>query len=106
MLLQDGFQVLEACDGLEGEGMIAGGSIDCVICDVNMPNMNGIEMVAAVKAKPENADLPIVMLTTEGSKDLIRKAKELGAKGWIVKPFKGDLLVAAVRKLAGVAQPA
>ena len=74
--------------------------IAAVICDVNMPRLNGIEMVAQVKSKPKHANLPIVMLTTEGQPALIRQAKAAGAKGWIVKPFKAEQLVAAMRKMA------
>ena len=102
-LRQSGFEIVEACDGAEGAEAIGKGGIDCVICDVNMPNMNGIEMLRKVKSEPANADLPVVMLTTEGSKELITQAKEAGAKGWIVKPFKADLLVAAVEKLTSAA---
>jgi len=71
-----------------------------VICDVNMPRMNGIDMVAAVKSDPAHALLPIVMLTTEAKPELMQKAKSHGAKAWIVKPFKPELLTAAVTKLA------
>jgi two-component system chemotaxis response regulator CheY len=94
-----GYEVLEACDGQEGvEKMTANPQIAMVICDVNMPRMNGIDFVAnAMKIRP----LPIVMLTTEGQPDLVTRAKQLGAKGWIIKPFKPELLVAAVKKLAG-----
>ncbi|MES1164241.1 MAG: response regulator [Verrucomicrobiota bacterium] len=102
VLLQAGFLVVEAEDGLQGVSTIdAQRDIDLVICDINMPNMNGIEMLTAVKANPRNAALPVVMLTTEGSADLIQQAKRLGAKGWVVKPFKPDQLVAAIRKIAG-----
>ena len=79
---------------------------EVVLCDVNMPNKNGIEMVEEVKANAKHAKLPIVMLTTEGAKELIERAKKAGACGWIVKPFKADLLVAAVSKLAAAPQPA
>ena len=99
-LTQAGLEVTEAVDGLEGANRIESGNISCVICDVNMPNMNGIEMVEKVKSQPANSDLPIIMLTTEGSKELISRAKKAGASGWIVKPFKADMLVAAVKKLA------
>lgn len=102
VLLQAGFLVVEAEDGLQGVSTIdAQRDIDLVICDINMPNMNGIEMLTAVKANPRNAALPVVMLTTEGSADLIQQAKRQGAKGWVVKPFKPDQLVAAIRKIAG-----
>lgn len=101
-----GFKVVEARDGVEGKSRIEAGGVDCVICDVNMPNKNGIEMVEEVKAGGKNAKLPIIMLTTEGAKELITRAKAAGASGWIVKPFKADLLVSAVQKLTGAATPA
>jgi two-component system chemotaxis response regulator CheY len=105
-LTQSGFRVQEACDGVEGKARIEAGGISCVICDVNMPNKNGIEMVEEVKSIAAFKQLPIVMLTTEGAKELIERAKKAGACGWIVKPFKADLLVSAVQKLASTAQTA
>lgn len=99
-LTQAGLDVDEAADGLAGAKRIRSGGISCVVCDVNMPNMNGIEMVEDVKSDAQFASLPIIMLTTEGAKELIQKAKAAGACGWIVKPFKADMLVAAVKKLA------
>lgn len=98
-----GLNVVEAVDGVDGAKKIRAGGISCVVCDVNMPNKNGIEMVEEVKKDAAFANLPIIMLTTEGAKDLIVRAKAAGASGWIVKPFKPDMLVAAVNKLAGLA---
>ncbi len=68
-----------------------------------MPKMNGIEMVTLVKQDPRNAGLLVLMLTTESRGALIAQAKAAGARGWIVKPFKPDLLLATVRKVAGAA---
>jgi two-component system, chemotaxis family, chemotaxis protein CheY len=103
-LVQVGFEVLEACDGQIGAQMIDGdASISVVICDVNMPRMGGIDMVLSVKSNKKNETLPILMLTTDGQPALIKKAKEAGARGWMVKPFNPAQLVAAVQKLAGVA---
>jgi two-component system chemotaxis response regulator CheY len=68
-----------------------------VLCDVNMPQMNGLEMISEVHK--EGRKTPIIMLTSEGQPSLIRRARESGAKGWIVKPFKVELLLAAVNKV-------
>jgi two-component system chemotaxis response regulator CheY len=101
-LKQAGFAIMEAADGREGLAAIeANPTIDMVVCDVNMPNLNGIDMVTQVKADERNAALPIIMLTTEGQPTLVERAKKAGARGWIVKPFKNELLIAAVRKLVG-----
>lgn len=94
-----GYAILEAVDGQDGlQKLRTNPGLVLVLCDVNMPNLNGLEMV--VSAATERLTVPIVMLTSEGQPSLIRKAREAGAKGWIVKPFKRELLVAAVQKLA------
>ncbi|MCE9571696.1 MAG: response regulator [Deltaproteobacteria bacterium] len=97
-LCQAGYQVLEAIEGLDAIGKVDA-SISMVVCDVNMPRMNGIEMIERLKSDGKGVGIPIVMLTTEGQPALIDRAKKAGAKGWIVKPFKPDLLLAAVKKL-------
>jgi two-component system chemotaxis response regulator CheY len=95
-----GFEVVEAADGQVGAELIdRDPRIAVVLCDVNMPRMDGLEMVATVKRDQRHAALPILMLTTEGQPALIKRAKELGARGWIVKPFQPAQLVAAIRKL-------
>lgn len=100
-LTQAGYSVIEAGDGLEGLSMLERGDVSMVICDVNMPRMNGLEMVETIKRDPKHANLPIVVLTTEGHPALVERAKKAGAKGWIVKPFKAELMVSAVSKLVG-----
>jgi two-component system chemotaxis response regulator CheY len=104
VLREAGYDVVEAADGLEGaEKISATPDVALVICDVNMPRMNGIEMLALVKNDPRHANLNVLMLTTEGQPALIQRAKAAGARGWIVKPFKPELLLATVKKLAGAA---
>ena len=99
-----GYTVVEAADGVEGlDAIKSTPDIAMVICDVNMPNMNGIEMLEAVHADGKFNALPVIMLTTEGQPALISRAKKAGAKGWIVKPFKPDLLLAAAKKLTAKA---
>ena len=99
-LKQAGFHTTEAADGLEGFNVLEGGkAIDMVICDFNMPNMTGLELIEKVKARPNYKSLPMLMLTTEGQPSLIKRAKEAGAAGWIVKPFDAQQLVAAAKHL-------
>ena len=101
-LQKGGYEVIEAEDGKDGLAKLqANPDIAMVISDVNMPNMNGLEMVEAMKLDAKTSAVPVVMLTTEGATELIDRAKKAGAKGWLVKPFKPDQLVAAVTKLAG-----
>lgn len=102
-LSQAGFQVLEAIDGQDGlEKIAANSDLLMVIADINMPRMNGLDMLEKAKANPQNAKINIFMMTTEGQPELIDRAKKAGARGWIVKPFKAELLVASAKKLAGM----
>ncbi|WP_434045641.1 MULTISPECIES: response regulator [Sorangium] len=104
MLLQGaGYGTLEADNGRDAVAAVAAskGDLAMIIADVNMPVMNGIEMIQSLRDKNLAAGVPILMLTTEGQPELIEKARKAGAKGWIIKPFKPDLLLAAVKKLAG-----
>ena len=103
-LSQAGFEIIEAADGQEGLNKItANPDLLMVITDVNMPHMNGLEMLEKLKANPKHSKLIVFMLTTEGQPELIDRAKKAGAKGWIVKPFKAELLVSAAKKLASMA---
>lgn len=98
-----GFEVLEAFDGEDGIAKIEGNpEIGLVILDVNMPRMNGLEMLEMVKAGGKNPALNVVMLTSEGQKSLVDRARKAGAKGWIVKPFKAEHVVATAKKLLAV----
>ena len=98
-LTQAGFEVIEAVDGVDALAKV-GPEISMMICDVNMPRLNGLDTLDRLRADPASAALPVLMLTTEGQASLIERAKKAGAKGWIVKPFKPELLVAAVKRLA------
>lgn len=101
-LAGSGYAVIEAADGVEGsETLASDDQIGLVILDVNMPRMGGLEMLEKVKANGAHASLPIIMLTTEGGKGMIERAKAAGARGWVVKPFKPELLMSAVTKLLG-----
>jgi len=99
-LAQAGFEILEAADGVEGAEVIERTpDAALVICDVNMPRKNGLELLDELSARAASPAPPVLMLTTEGRPELMERARKSGAKGWLVKPFKSDLLLAAVRKL-------
>ena len=99
-LSQAGFETMEAHDGVDALEKLAGASdLGLIMLDVNMPAMNGIELLRRLRDDGRSARIPIIMLTTEGHPQLMQEAKALGAKGWIIKPFKPELLVAAVTKL-------
>jgi two-component system chemotaxis response regulator CheY len=95
-----GFDVLEAGDGAEGLEQLANNEIALVILDVNMPILNGIEMLTKVRANPRTANIPVLMLTTEVHQTMIQRGRDAGASGWIIKPVKVEHLVSAVNKLA------
>jgi len=97
-----GYNMVEACNGREGVDVVRSGiAIAMVICDVNMPVANGLEFLETIKGDAPAPPVPVVMLTTDGSPELIARGKRAGAKGWIVKPFQSDLLLSAVRRIAG-----
>ncbi len=99
-LRQAGFDIVEAVDGVDGmEAIERTPDAALVICDVNMPKRNGLELLEEIRKVDRLKALPVVMLTTEGQPQLIERARKNGAKGWLVKPFKADILLAAVRKL-------
>ncbi|MDA8137745.1 MAG: response regulator [Desulfobacteraceae bacterium] len=96
-----GYNVVECCDGKDALTKINGSGINMVITDLNMPNMNGLELIKVLRAKPECKFLPIVFLTTESQPEKKEAAKAAGATGWIIKPFKPDQLLAVVKKVLG-----
>jgi two-component system chemotaxis response regulator CheY len=96
-----GFSIIEATDGIDAlEKMADADEVKLIVCDVNMPRMNGLEFIEAL-AHTGAVPPPVIMLTTEGHPDLVRTAKLSGARGWMVKPFKPELLVAAAKKITG-----
>ncbi len=96
------YDVVEAVDGVDAlEKLKSIERVRLVICDVNMPRMDGLTFVKTVKGLPEHRFLPVVMLTTEGKPELIAQGKAAGAKAWMVKPFQAEQLVQTVQKLVG-----
>ena len=94
-----GHNVIEAGDGAQGLAQAKATRPSLVITDLNMPVMNGLELIRALRALPALLGLPIVFLTTESSEAVKLEAKKAGATGWITKPFKQDQLLSVVSKL-------
>lgn len=88
----DGAEVLEAADGIEGLAALDQGPVDLIFSDVNMPNMSGLDFLKALRDREEFEDTPVVMVTTEGGQSAMSEAVELGANGYVVKPFTADKL--------------
>lgn len=101
MLDGSGLEVLEAGTGEDGLKVLKEHpDLVLILCDVKMPQMGGLEMLRLVKQDPRFAKLPVIMLTTESNPAMMLQAKEAGAKGWVVKPFRIELLLSAIHKLA------
>jgi two-component system chemotaxis response regulator CheY len=94
-----GYIVLEGRDGLDALTKLTGQKVNLIISDVNMPNMDGISFVKAVKQLSAYKFTPIIMLTTESEESKKREGQAAGAKAWVVKPFKPEQLLSAVQKL-------
>ena len=75
-------------------------TFDLIITDINMPNMDGIELIKALKGTPNSKYTPILVITTESGETLKKKGREAGASGWMTKPFSPDTMIKAVNKLA------
>jgi two-component system chemotaxis response regulator CheY len=98
-LRQAGYQVKEAVDGRDALNKLNGDTVQMVITDLNMPNMDGIELIRQLRALPTCKYIPIIMLTTESQPERKLAGKSAGATGWIVKPFNPEQLVAVVKKV-------
>jgi two-component system chemotaxis response regulator CheY len=94
-----GFDVTQAADGAEALEYARRDQFDLILADVNMPNLNGIELIRALRAEPPYRHTPILMLTTESSAERKREGKAAGATGWIVKPFEPTQLIATLRRV-------
>ena len=98
-LTSAGYEVLEACDGRDALAKLTGQKIHLMLCDVNMPNMDGISFLKALREVPNYKFTPVIMLTTEAGEDKKREGQAAGARAWVVKPFKPEQLLHAVSKL-------
>jgi two-component system chemotaxis response regulator CheY len=93
----------EAGDGQEALELLKSQTVDLVLSDINMPKMDGLQLLAALKASPRWHHIPVVMITTEGGETKVSEAVKLGAAGYVRKPFTADQIK---EKLAGILSPA
>jgi two-component system, chemotaxis family, chemotaxis protein CheY len=94
-----GYDVIEACDGVDALSKLDGRKIHLIISDVNMPKMDGITFVTEAKKLPDYRFTPIVMLTTEAGEGKKQAGQAAGAKAWVVKPFQPAQMLTVVSKL-------
>ena len=94
-----GYEVMEAVDGLDALNKLPTIKPNLIVCDVNMPNMDGLTFVSKVRADEDNRFIPIIMLTTESQEEKKKKGMEAGAKAWLVKPCAPEQLLSAISKL-------
>ncbi len=94
-----GYDVMEACDGKDALSKLEGRRVNLIISDVNMPNMDGLTFLKAVKASANHKFTPVIMLTTESQQAKMMEGKAAGAKAWVVKPFQPPQILDAVSRL-------
>ncbi|MCK4841031.1 MAG: response regulator [Methylococcales bacterium] len=96
-----GYTVVEAVDGVDALDKAKAQKFDCVVTDVNMPNKDGITLIADLRALADYKFIPMLMLTTESGLDKKQAGKAAGATGWIVKPFNPNQLLKTIKKVLG-----
>ncbi len=99
-LLQAGFEVVQAEDGVHGLEVLEGETPDVIVTDINMPRMDGFGFIEGVRSDARHRAVPILVLTTESDVDKKTRARKAGATGWIVKPFDPVKLVEAIHRVA------
>lgn len=92
-------EFLEADNGYEALKMLPNAQVDLIITDINMPDINGLELISFLKNHPNYKNLPVIIVTTEGHDDDRKKGLSLGAEAYIVKPFEPEVLVRVIEKL-------
>lgn len=97
-LKKEGYDVIEAVDGKDALSKLSG-TVDMVITDLNMPNLDGIGLIKGIRSQASYKFIPVIMLTTESQASKKAEGKSAGATGWIVKPFTPDQLLAVVKKV-------
>ena len=95
------FFAAEANNGFEALKMLPRRKFDLIITDINMPDINGLELIGFVKSNPAYRDIPLIIVSTEKTEEDKRRGMALGAMGYVVKPFRKEDLLALVKKAVG-----
>ena len=96
-----GHDVSEASDGVEALGIARGQAFDLVITDINMPNMDGLAFLRAVRSDPDLRKTPFIMVTGRGDKELVTKAAQAGVNNYVIKPFTVEILKKKLEAVVG-----
>jgi CheY-like chemotaxis protein len=99
--IENGFEVLQAVDGMDAIKKTLEAHPDIIIMDVNMPKMTGIEATRIIKSNPRTSNIPVCMFTTEGDQDFIVQALKIGVKDYIIKTSDAAAVVSRIRKIIG-----
>lgn len=99
VLKQGGYDVIDAADGVEALAIASSQEIDLVLTDLNMPRMDGIQLIKALRSHMRYQYTPLLMLTTESSTEKKQQGRDAGATGWIVKPFDPEQLLSVIGKI-------
>jgi two-component system chemotaxis response regulator CheY len=96
-----GFFAVEASNGFDALKMLPSRKFDLIITDINMPDINGLELIGFVKSNPSFKDIPLIIVSTEKTEEDKKRGLGLGAMGYVVKPFKKEDLMVLVQKAVG-----
>jgi two-component system, chemotaxis family, chemotaxis protein CheY len=96
-----GYEVIEAVDGQDALDQLGRTTVQMIVTDLNMPRVDGLQLIQRTRALPAYKYVPIVMLTTESDDAKKQAGRAAGATGWIVKPFRSEQLIAVAKKLLG-----
>jgi two-component system chemotaxis response regulator CheY len=98
-LTAQGYDVVQAADGVEALEVARQRTADLVLTDINMPRMDGLTLIKELRAMPEYKTVPMLILTTEASQDRKQIGKANGATGWLVKPFNDKQLLSTIGRV-------
>jgi two-component system chemotaxis response regulator CheY len=96
------FHVVEASSGFEALRLLPRDQVDLILTDINMPDINGLELISYLRANPNYINIPVFIISTEGSAKDIEKGKLLGANEYLVKPFSPSTLQQLIRQYLNI----